>query len=174
MFIQDKIFYAENFLTSKELTELDQIIEDNTNHINKLISNSVKANYGSYVTFEASTEQLAHIANKIYDFLIEHNFAFRHFYARNEIQFTFNNSEMSVHVDGDGSGKDVGYGVVVYLSDPTKYNGGEIYYPDYDLSIKPARGSLAIHAGDVRHGVKPITGGNRYVLVAFTSTGQKE
>lgn len=58
----------------------------------------------------------------------------------------------------------------MYLSD--NYEGGEIYFPDYDLIIKPEVGELIFFPGTNRyiHGVKEVTKGNRLVLQSFLSS----
>jgi|SaaInl59LU_5_DNA_1037362.scaffolds.fasta_scaffold01273_5 hypothetical protein len=56
---------------------------------------------------------------------------------------------------------------LLYLNDD--YEGGELYFPNQDLEISPKGRSLLIFngGGDNMHGVKRISSGYRYVLVAF-------
>ena len=51
---------------------------------------------------------------------------------------------------------------LIYLNDT--YMGGEIYFPDHDVIIKPEPGDLVCFPDtpDFVHGVKPISGGVRY------------
>lgn len=58
---------------------------------------------------------------------------------------------------------------MTYLNDD--YEGGEIYFPDYDLIIKPEVGELILFPGTDRyiHGVKNVTKGNRLVIQSFLS-----
>lgn len=64
------------------------------------------------------------------------------------------------------------FGTVVYLSD--NFTGGEIYYPEFNVSIMPKPRSLAIHPGDHehRHGVRALESGVRYSLVTFWTYDQ--
>jgi hypothetical protein len=78
---------------------------------------------------------------------------------------------MSPHADsGPGltTGVDTPHGLVLYLNDD--YEGGELYYPNLEITIKPEAGSLVIHPGneDYLHGVSPVTSGLRYVTTAFS------
>ena len=59
---------------------------------------------------------------------------------------------------------------LTYLNDD--YEGGEIYFPDYDIIIKPEPGELIFFPGSEHymHGVKKVTSGNRYVMQNFLST----
>jgi hypothetical protein len=51
------------------------------------------------------------------------------------------------------------------------FEGGELYYPDHGISIKPEPGLAALHPGDIHylHGVKMITSGERFTTPAFYS-----
>lgn len=53
---------------------------------------------------------------------------------------------------------------VLYFSDG--YEGGEIFFPQYDVAIKPGMGDLVIFPGNQSylHGVKTIESGYRYSL----------
>jgi predicted 2-oxoglutarate/Fe(II)-dependent dioxygenase YbiX len=53
---------------------------------------------------------------------------------------------------------------LIYLNND--YLGGEIYFPDYDVHIKPDSGDLVCFPDtpDFVHGVKPITDGIRYTV----------
>jgi hypothetical protein len=51
------------------------------------------------------------------------------------------------------------------------FEGGELYYPDHDIIIKPEPGLAVLHPGDIHylHGVKMVTSGERYTTPAFYS-----
>lgn len=50
-----------------------------------------------------------------------------------------------------------------------EFTGGELYYPDHDLMIKPSPGLAVAHPGDINylHGVKMVTSGERYTTPSF-------
>jgi hypothetical protein len=56
---------------------------------------------------------------------------------------------------------------ILYLNDD--YKGGEIFFPDQNLTIKPDAGSLIVFEGHFSkpHGVKEVKSGPRYNLVTF-------
>ena len=51
------------------------------------------------------------------------------------------------------------------------FEGGELFYPQHDIVIKPKPGLAIAHPGDVNylHGVTMITSGNRYTTPSFYS-----
>lgn len=51
------------------------------------------------------------------------------------------------------------------------FEGGELYYPQHDIVVKPKPGLAVLHPGDFyyMHGVKPVTSGERYTTPAFFS-----
>jgi hypothetical protein len=59
------------------------------------------------------------------------------------------------------------YAAFVYLNDD--FEGGELYYPQHDIVVKPEPGLAVIHPGDINylHGVKMVTDGERYTSPAF-------
>jgi hypothetical protein len=56
---------------------------------------------------------------------------------------------------------------ILYLN--SDYEGGELYFPEHDISIHPNAGSMYIFSGGVEniHGVTEITSGTRYSIVSF-------
>jgi predicted 2-oxoglutarate/Fe(II)-dependent dioxygenase YbiX len=58
----------------------------------------------------------------------------------------------------------------IYLND--EYTGGEIYFPDYEISVKPKPGQLIMFPGghEFKHGVHTVTSGNRYTMASFLTT----
>lgn len=56
---------------------------------------------------------------------------------------------------------------ILYLNDD--YEGGELYFPDHNLDIKPNKYSYYVFPGGVEniHGVRTITKGERYTMVSF-------
>jgi hypothetical protein len=49
------------------------------------------------------------------------------------------------------------------------FEGGELYYPQHDIVVKPKPGLAVVHPGDIHylHGVKPIISGERFTTPAF-------
>lgn len=49
------------------------------------------------------------------------------------------------------------------------FQGGELYYPEFDLVIEPEPGLAVAHPGDIHylHGVKKIISGERYTTPSF-------
>ena len=49
------------------------------------------------------------------------------------------------------------------------FEGGELYYPEHDIVVKPKPGLAVAHPGDVNylHGVKQIISGERYTTPSF-------
>lgn len=76
--------------------------------------------------------------------------------------------EMFIHIDNqEHMEKPILWGTVVY---PNKnYEGGEIYYPDYNYWYKPKAGSIVFHSGTTKHGVKKVIKGNRYCLASLVT-----
>jgi len=76
------------------------------------------------------------------------------------------------HADGQNENGDHPYdwrnfGCVLYLND--NYEGGEIYFPNQNIKIKPKPNTLVFFPGTLEylHGVKPVTNGVRYTLTSF-------
>jgi hypothetical protein len=51
--------------------------------------------------------------------------------------------------------------ILTYFSDPEDFGGGEIVFPDYDVTLKPEAGSIVIFGNKVRHAVNDVTSGER-------------
>lgn len=49
------------------------------------------------------------------------------------------------------------------------FGGGELYYPQHGITIKPEPGLAVLHPGDIHylHGVKTVTSGERFTTPAF-------
>lgn len=81
------------------------------------------------------------------------------------IQRFFPNTGMNPHVDNEVDDT-VLFGVVIYLND--NYEGGEIHYPDLDLTIKPKARSVVIHPAGLKHEVFSVKGNQkRYTFSLF-------
>ena len=64
-----------------------------------------------------------------------------------------------------GAGNYIVFGIVLYLND--EFKGGETFYRDIDLKIKPTVGSLIIHKSNILHEVLEIKDGERYSISSF-------
>jgi Rps23 Pro-64 3,4-dihydroxylase Tpa1-like proline 4-hydroxylase len=74
---------------------------------------------------------------------------------------------MPAHRDqGPNSEQDnIKFGAIVYFNDD--YEGGELYYKDFDLTIKPKKGSLVIHKSTHLHKVLKVKSGIKYSMTTF-------
>ncbi len=57
--------------------------------------------------------------------------------------------------------------IIIGLSNPDDYEGGELVFPSNNLKYKIGKGSAVIFDGRLLHEVLPVTKGKRYVLQAF-------
>jgi predicted 2-oxoglutarate/Fe(II)-dependent dioxygenase YbiX len=72
------------------------------------------------------------------------------------------------HLDGTSNGMEQRtFSAVVYLND--NYEGGEIYFPAINASVKPTMGQLVAFRSSRRHmhGVRDVTRGLRYTMPAW-------
>lgn len=62
------------------------------------------------------------------------------------------------------------HGAIIYLNED--FEGGELFYPNFNLVIKPKRGMLALHGADLKflHGVKEVSHDRRHTVITFAST----
>jgi hypothetical protein len=67
----------------------------------------------------------------------------------------------------DGTYEQVTATILGYLCDEESFEGGEIFFPDYDVTIKPKKGSVIIFGDKVRHGVNDVLSGNRAISSTF-------
>jgi hypothetical protein len=89
-------------------------------------------------------------------------------YDGNFIEFDSSKTHMARFEEGYGmhehfdSNKPNDIATLIYIND--NYDGGDIYFPDLNISIKPAAGDLVCFPDtpDFVHGVRPITKGIRY------------
>jgi hypothetical protein len=61
--------------------------------------------------------------------------------------------------------KDICFGIILYLNDD--FEGGELYYKDLDLKIKPKKNSMVIHKSNIFHQVLKVKKGTRYSMTSF-------
>jgi hypothetical protein len=82
-------------------------------------------------------------------------------------------TEQKPHADkqlNDGSPNpfpDYDLNSLIYYND--NFEGGELYYPEHDIVIKPEPGLAVAHPGDIHflHGVKRIISGERWTTPSF-------
>ena len=106
--------------------------------------------------FDRIKDEIRNILNKdIYEYV-----GFKGIYR------SIQGQEMKTHSD-QGLGPKFKYGIVLYLND--NYSGGEIYYPNVGVEIKPKAYSLVLHPAHeaYRHGVKEVSYGTRYSMTVF-------
>lgn len=74
-----------------------------------------------------------------------------------------NNLEMFYHIDNqDHMVQTIFWGTVIYPNDD--YLGGELVYPQYNFQYKPKAGTMVMHEGYTRHGVKKVISGDRFCI----------
>ncbi len=73
---------------------------------------------------------------------------------------------MGPHFDGQDGNKNLAFSLVAYINDD--YEGGEINFPNHNVTIKPKAGSLIMFPSQEPyiHEVKPIVSGTRYMSPA--------
>jgi hypothetical protein len=180
-----EIVYVKNFLTKEDCKYVLSIVTDiveNQSENEKLIGYSNDGNINSKDAPFVFVNNLPD--EKMYSILKDINTRMEWLYQElygydQEITYLYLGTingmgvgkGMAIHVDNVPSlaiNVDTPHGMILYINDD--YEGGELYYPDLKLAIKPEAGSLVIHPGNAEyvHGVAPVTSGMRYATTAFT------
>jgi len=76
-------------------------------------------------------------------------------------------AQMGPHVDSYGDDRSPTISVVLYLNDD--YEGGEIYFKEQDIKVKPSAGSLVIFPSTepYYHQSLPVVSGSKYMTPGF-------
>jgi predicted 2-oxoglutarate/Fe(II)-dependent dioxygenase YbiX len=93
--------------------------------------------------------------------------------AKPGIRKWYPGEKQDVHADGEtadgwpGYNYIVDYGSIIYLND--EYEGGELFFPKYNIHIKPEPGTLVFFPSTnmYAHGVTEVTDGIRYTSPHF-------
>jgi hypothetical protein len=187
------VLIFEDFLTPEEINLLDSFMrnfnyeglrEHEFKYWGKRLINDheMKLNPGYENVMDDVLPTLKTLLQKVIDFLNDYDYEAAWNPAPHNLIKMFTNSsdvafvgddelEMFIHIDNQGHMESpVMWGSVIYINDD--YEGGEIYYPDYDYLYKPKAGSMAMHRGETRHGVKKVTSGERFCAASLiTITG---
>lgn len=73
-----------------------------------------------------------------------------------------------LHIDAQGPEPFIEWSTIMYLNDPSEYDGGEIYFPNQGFSYKPKKFSAVFFpsAGtEYIHGIKEVKSGHRYTAL---------
>lgn len=71
------------------------------------------------------------------------------------------------HTDTSGSTAYRNISMIVALSDPNDYDGGELHFKTLDVKYKLKKGTAIFFKSNLLHGVTPVLSGKRFVLISF-------
>ncbi len=81
-----------------------------------------------------------------------------------------------LHIDAQGPEPFIEWSTIMYLNNPSEYDGGEIYFPNQAFSYKPKQFSAVFFpsAGtEYIHGITTVLSGHRYTAL-YMHTSQKQ
>lgn len=73
--------------------------------------------------------------------------------------------ELGLHTDTNHGGPFTHYSLVVYLNDD--YEGGEIYFPEQNVKVKPKAGTIVAFPATTLHTSLPVTKGEKWHSPCF-------
>jgi hypothetical protein len=185
----EKIFYYRNVINNcTELIELLEEIQPTLNSKNILTawepwtaSDNLEVVFGSKISSNSNMYDVATVdARLIYDIFYTSLLFVGNDYARKNKLAVSKPSPLSIskYIEGAGMGSHVDdYGdnprvkpimsAVLYLND--NYEGGELYFKEQNVTIKPEAGSVIIFPSvePFYHESKPVISGNKYMCPAF-------
>lgn len=190
--IDYRIFLIKNFLLDEEVSSILQIASDSTqedweSHYMEGVIEMAKLKFGRTDIDNLIEEGLYQIttnwidkALKIKDEKLKLSISKRsqelfnfvdylHFNGCGTIQRQYEGVPLIDHVDNH-TDNSLEYAAVFYLND--NYNGGEVYFLNQKIELKPPKKSLLIFPTSEkwRHGVKEVLSGpTRYVIPSFIS-----
>lgn len=191
--LYDGIFVVDNFLTSKELSTIENQIagmsqDDWSKSYTESLYTFIETQYGVKTIQEAqdlgheiqidedwvdknaileNNEVLSTINNRLSTLFS--SFPNLELQGVGSIQRQYEGVSLSYHVDSL-SNPDVVFACVLYINDD--FSGGQLHFPEIDLIYQPKRGAMIVFpsADKYLHGVLPVgSGPTRYALPAFVN-----
>lgn len=129
----------------------------------KLADSNLWESTGNYKNFKSSNFDLLRDINKKIVNLIDNKYYVQ---IIRMIHKTDIDSSWQFHSDDEG-GRDIMYGVVIYLND--NFSGGDTVYRDLGYQVVPKTGTMIIHPANktFTHSVSKVYSGDRYTLTTF-------
>lgn len=167
VYLDENIWYIDNFI-SKE--EIDQVLSDcrkEENWPQDVGEGHWKGNIFTSTSEKTPTsyKALCEIGRRIVELIDTHDIEIA--IGQNVQRFKPSDDEEAMNLHHDKSTPYTTHGVVLYFNDD--FEGGEIYYPNKGISLRPVPGRLICHLADYgyEHLVKNVSGGIRYVCTFF-------
>lgn len=170
----DKAYVYKNFIDKDTVEKINNFYDGQSRE--KFNYHEHEIDWYSNKTSKSSVE-LVPVYNKVNEFLSPDYVTPPNLYV---LIMEPGDEPMFIHADSPGEhghenvvGDDawgtcplVSWGVVVYFGN---WEGGEIFYPQFDLEYLPEPGDMIIHSAfsPWEHGVKPVTKGKRYAYSLF-------
>jgi hypothetical protein len=172
--VADGIFWYKNFLSKEEVEKINEVV----------MNKKVKPHYFEEIHFETTEhmEELFPIWEKMSEFiypdLVMHPLLNMIYYAEDV--------GMEPHCDSPGEDMNesltvpdvwgtcclLTYAAITYFGD---FTGGEVYYPNQDITVPVQPGDLIIHGAlkEHMHGVQGVKSGHRYAFSNFALAPEK-
>ncbi len=177
VYLDENIFYIENFIDKKSLDILKKEIDENS-----FLAEEHEGLYHDVLWMDTkkSREIWDKISIRLNDLFSNdkeylYNFPEKPFLIKYADRKGKKPSRWAMfpHSDKNEYDSDLTKGIVIYITDD--YDGGELVYVNKDIKIKPSAGSLVCHPGseEYTHGVKIFSGGPRIIISAFVHERKK-
>lgn len=180
----NRIAELENFISPSTAIDLLNYIESRSDAWNDIYfygssGMNVLEDDPSALMFNLKSDFLKDLLKNSKDFVSE-------VFSRDLVPVSFNVQKMetggyaivhSDHTDFDGvpnAYERSKYATIIYLNDD--YEGGELYFPEHGIDIKPKAGAIYTFSGGIQnlHGVREVLSGTRYNLIAFWDHAEAE
>ena len=172
-YVENAAFF-DNVFTPKECAMICEIAKEYEVESGSLVGASETSIRDSGVSFLEPNEKMSWVYYKLTDAIKEINeefFKFDLFSIGENLQFTTYalNQHYNYHIDKIHNGPIRKLSIVLQLTDPSKYEGGdlEVFYGGEAQKLPRAQGTLIAFPSYVVHRVTPVTSGVRNSLVGW-------
>jgi len=177
--IADGIFLIEDFIIKEDAENLVNSLKDNLMNTEKPGVSGINLDLVEHKNNRIdhiSVRQFSDILTSMNE-LISNHFKENHLIKNHFISCLSTGYDHELHMDNyylnkkneviprDGNSEDKS--AILYLNDD--YEGGQIYFPNQNLEIKPKIGSILFFEGSHErpHGVRHVVSGQRFNIITF-------
>lgn len=151
--IFDGIYEVENFINEKKSENIYSFLKNKDD-------SEWSGEFSEVLTLDTQSSYILNVINiKLLNFLEE---------ELKSTGFNFHRIKkdrfLPKHKDIEGN-KNVCLGLVIYFNE--NYEGGEIFYNDLEIKIKPKKYSMLMHQSNINHEVLKVEDGTRYFATNF-------